>query len=239
MIGTHRIFAGRPIIAACSRTTIVRRSGSVACVISIELDPGRSIGSPGSTSRNRSSGWMLRLILGVLKCIGTTIRGPIASSSAGISGKSIVGGPPAAARTMSAPRERRELGFGKRMAEVAQEHKVQVLGAEMDDRHFVFGQSLGALEDVDRLEANAANDLAFGRQLERRTTSNGRHDLAQVAVIAVVFMADDDQVGRLGDRLVAARVGRTVRVEDDPQALRLDQKRRVAVPGDPHGSCPR
>ena len=45
-----------------------------------------SSGSADNASRNRSRGWMLRLILGVLKCMGITIRGPIESSSAGISG---------------------------------------------------------------------------------------------------------------------------------------------------------
>ena len=53
-----------------------------------------------------------------------------------------------------------------------------------------------------------------------------------MAVVAVVFMADDDEVGGLVDRQVSARIGRSVRVEDDPQALGLDQKGRVAVPGD-------
>ena len=54
-------------------------------------------------------------------------------------------------------------------------------------------------------------------------------------MIAVVFVADDDEIGGLGDRLVSARVRRSIRVEDDPQALGLDEKRRVAVPGDAQG----
>ena len=104
------------------------------------------------------------------------------------------------------PAQRRQLGFGERVAEVAQEDEVQVLGAEMDDRHFVFGQALGRLENMDRLEPDAADDLALGRQLERPDRLERRDDLAEMAVVAVVLVADDDQVGRLGDRLVSPRV---------------------------------
>ena len=121
------------------------------------------------------------------------------------------------------------------MTEVAQEHDVEVLGPEVNDRHLVFRQALGRLEDVDRLEPDAAKDRALRRQLERADRLERRHDLAEMAVITVVFVADDDEVGGLGDRLVSARVRRSIRVEDDPQALGLDQERRVAVPGDPQG----
>ena len=53
-----------------------------------------------------------------------------------------------------------------------------------------------------------------------------------MAVIAVVFMAHDDEVRRLGDRLVSPRVRRSIRVEDDPQAFGFDEECCVAVPGD-------
>ena len=51
---------------AGSSATIRRRSGRVAQVTSKELPPGRSIGHSGSTAKNRSTGWMSRLIRGVL-----------------------------------------------------------------------------------------------------------------------------------------------------------------------------
>ena len=41
-------------------------AGSVSRLISIELVPGRTTVSSGRTSKNRSSGWMFKLILGVL-----------------------------------------------------------------------------------------------------------------------------------------------------------------------------
>ena len=61
------------------------------------------------------------------------------------------------------PSERRQLRLGEGMAEVAQEHEVQVLRAKMDDRHFVFGQALGTLENMDRLKPNAADDRSLRR----------------------------------------------------------------------------
>ena len=84
-----------------------------------------------------------------------------------------MGGPPAAASTMSAPRICGQLGFRKRVAQVAQEDDVQALGAEMDDRHFVFGQTLGRLENVDRLEPDAAKDRALRGSSRARMVSNG------------------------------------------------------------------
>ena len=56
-----------------------------------------------------------------------------------------------------------------------------------------------------------------------------------MAVIAVVLVADNDQVGRLVDRQIASRVRRAIGIEDDPQALSFDQERGMAVPGDAHG----
>ncbi len=103
-----------------------------------------------------------------------TIRGPMASSSGGISGKSIVGGPPAAARTTSAPRNGASSASVRRMPEVAEEDEVQVLGAEMDDRHLVLGQPLGRLEDVDGLDLDAAKDACLPAGSSRaRIVSNG------------------------------------------------------------------
>ena len=45
---------------------MVRFSGSVAVVTSNVLDPVRMMGSCGRTSRNRSTGWIFRLIFGRL-----------------------------------------------------------------------------------------------------------------------------------------------------------------------------
>jgi putative ABC transport system permease protein len=56
----------RPPQRADSRSMIRRASGSVSRLTSKALVPGRSTGTPGSTSRNRSTGWMFRLIRGVL-----------------------------------------------------------------------------------------------------------------------------------------------------------------------------
>ena len=79
-----------------------------------------------------------------------------------------------------------------------------------------------------------ANTVPSGGSSSAQDRLERRDDLAEMAVIAVVLVADDDEVGGLGDRLVSPRVGRSIGVEDDPQALGLDQERRVAVPGDPH-----
>ena len=59
-----------------------------------------------------------------------------------------------------------------------------------------------------------------------------------MAVIAVVLVADDDEVGGLGHGLVAPAVGRSIGIEDDPEPPSLDQERGVAVPGDSHGAAP-
>ena len=203
--------------------------------VSRDLDrrrAGREIGLFSITARNSSSGAMFRLILGVLKCMGITMCGPMASSRVGRSLTSIVGLPPAAASTMSAPLERGQLGLGERVTQVAQEHQVQVFGPEMNDRHFVFGQAFGGFENVDRLELNAAEEHAFRGKFERSKGLERRDDLAEMAVVAVVLVADHDEVGRLGDGQVSARVGRSIRVDDDPQSLGLEEKRRVAKPGD-------
>src|SRR5690242_15851487 len=53
-------------------------------------------------------------------------------------------------------------------------------------------------------------------------------------MVAVVLVADDHDVSRLADRLVTPRVGRLVRVQDDPRPEGLDQEGRVTVPGDAH-----
>ena len=76
--------------------------------------------------------------------------------------------------------------------------------------------------------------LATLRQFEGPDDLERRHDLSQVAVIAVVLVADDHQIRRFVDRQVAARVGRAIRVKDDPQTLGFDQERGVSVPGDAH-----
>ncbi len=98
---------------------------------------------------------------------------------------------------------------------------MQVLGAEPDDRHLVLGQPLGRLVDVDRPDLDAAKDGAVRGKLEGSDRLERRDDLAEVAVIAVVLVADDDDVGGLGHRLVTAAVGRSIRVEDDPDASRV------------------
>ena len=53
-----------------------------------------------------------------------------------------------------------------------------------------------------RTTAPSGGNSSAADDLERRD------DLAEMAVVPVVFMTDDDQVGRLGDRLVAPGVGR-------------------------------
>jgi hypothetical protein len=115
---------------------------------------------------------------------------------------------------------------------------VETLGPEVDDRHLVLGLPLRRLEDVHRLELDAPDDLPRERDLQRPDDLERRDDLAEVAVVAVILVADDDDVSPLADRLVPARVGRTVRVEDGPESLGLDQERRVAIPSDAHGAGP-
>ena len=44
------------------------------------------------------------------------------------------------------------------MAEVAERGKVQPLGAEVEDRHLVAGETLRGLEDPDGLEPDPADD---------------------------------------------------------------------------------
>jgi hypothetical protein len=51
---------------AWSSTTILRRSGNISRLTATEARPGRSIGVSGNSSRKHSTGWMLRLIFGVL-----------------------------------------------------------------------------------------------------------------------------------------------------------------------------
>ena len=137
---------------ACSSTTIVLFAGSESRETSIVLAPGRSISVPAIAARNASSGAMFKLIFGVLKCIGITMRGPIESKIAGRSATAIVGAPPAAARTICASARRGNLLSRERVPQVAKEHDVKSLGAKMNNRHFIFGQPLGCLENVDRLE---------------------------------------------------------------------------------------
>jgi hypothetical protein len=91
------------------------------------------------------------------------------------------------------------------MSEVAKEQDVQVLGAEVNQYDLVFGQTLGSLENVDRLEPDVTDDPGLLRQLERPHGLKRGDDLAEVAMVAVVLMADDDKIGRLGDRPVSPR----------------------------------
>ena len=121
------------------------------------------------------------------------------------------------------------------MPQVSEEDQVKVLRPEVDDRHLVLGLPLGGLEHADRLDPDAACHFASGRQLESSNHLEWRNDLSQMAVIAVVFMADNDHVGRLIDRQIASRVRRAIGIEDDPQALSFDQERGMAIPGDAHG----
>jgi hypothetical protein len=130
--------------------------------------------------------------------------------------------------------KRRQLAVRERMAEIAQKNQVQVFGAEMNDRHCIFGQARWGLENRDRLDSNAPEDAATARQFQCTDHVKRRHDLPCVAMVAVVFVTDDNEVGRVCDRLVATRVGRSIRVEDDREAIGLNPKRRVAIPGDPH-----
>src|SRR5262249_55242895 len=89
----------------------------------------------------------------------------------------------------------------------------------------------------DRLEPNAARDLSRRRNLQSPNQLERRHDLAEMAVIAVVLVADYHDIRRFVDRLIPSRVGRSVGIEDDPDPFGLDQKSGVAVPGDGHGVC--
>jgi len=56
-----------------------------------------------------------------------------------------------------------------------------------------------------------------------RMTSNGGTIWPRWRVIAVVLVTDHHDVGRLVDRLVASRIWRAIRVEDDAHPLGLDQ----------------
>ena len=103
----------------------------------------------------------------------------MASSKGGMSGKSIVGGPPAADQHDLRASQWGELVLRERMPQVAEEDHVQVLGPEVDDRHLVLGLPLGGLEHVDRLEPDALDHLAPGRQLERTDHLERRNDLAR------------------------------------------------------------
>src|SRR5271155_4153501 len=87
---------------------------------------------------------------------------------------------------------------------------------------------------MDRLDVKAAHCLSPRRNLQRPDDLERGHNLAKMAVIAVVLMAENDQIRRLGNRLVTSRVGRAVRVEDDPQPLRLDQEGCMSIPRDAH-----
>ena len=86
------------------------------------------------------------------------------------------------------------------MPQVAEEDQVQALRSEVDDRHLVLGLALGSLEDADRLDPDAAGHFASGRQARALGRPGRGDDLAQMAVIAVVLVADNDQVRRLVDR---------------------------------------
>ena len=97
------------------------------------------------------------------------------------------------------------------------------------------GRFSGDSKNADRLEPEAAHLAPAGGKLQRPDDLERRDDLAEVAVVAVVLVADDHQVGRLVDRPVAPRIGRAVGVQDDPPPIRLDPERRMPVPVDDHG----
>ena len=61
-----------------------------------------------------------------------------------------------------------------------------------------------------------------------------RNDLAQVAVVSVILVTDDHQISRLVDRFVTTGIGRSIRIENNPNLLSFDQERRVPVPFDAH-----
>ena len=50
---------------------------------------------------------------------------------------------------------------------------MEAFGPEVNDRHFVFRQAFGRLEDVDRLESDASEDRALGGSSSARSVSNG------------------------------------------------------------------
>lgn len=130
--------------------------------------------------------------------------------------------------------DRFEFGIGERMSEISEMNEVNALGAEVNDRHLVFGKSFGGFEHVNRLDVDSANGSTLGREFEGAHDFKRGDDLSKVAVIAVVLVADDHEIGGLGDRFVTSRIGRTIRVDDDPKAGGFNQKRGVAVPGDFH-----
>ena len=151
-----------------------------------------------------------------------------------MSAKSIVGGPPAAASTISAPRSGASSASVKGWPRSPRKTRCIPSARKWTIVTSSSGLRSGVSKTWIGLEPQAAKLPPLGRNLKRPDDLERRHDLAEVTVIAVVLVTDNDHVGRLVDRLVTARVGRPVRVEDDPHASGLDQERRVAVPGDSH-----
>ena len=78
------------------------------------------------------------------------------------------------------------------------------------------------------------NIVPCGGSSSARIVSKGGMIWPEVAMIPVVLMADDHQVRGLVDRLVSPAIGRAIGIENDPNALGLDQECRMAEPGDPH-----
>src|SRR5262249_23589806 len=130
---------------------------------------------------------------------------------------------------------RRQLPLLQRMPEVSQEDDVQALGAEVHDRNLVPGQPFGRLEDRDRPDLDAQEFGPGRRDLEGAKRLEWRHELAEMAVVSVILVADDDEVRGLVDRLISPAVGGSIGVQDDPGASCLDPEGRVTVPGDSHG----
>jgi hypothetical protein len=93
------------------------------------------------------------------------------------------------------------------MAEVAEVDDVQPLGPEVEDRHLVLRPPLGGLEGAHRFEPDPPDDPAPFGELQAPDHLERRDDLPEVAVIAVVLVADGHDVRRLVDRRVTPESG--------------------------------
>ena len=71
------------------------------------------------------------------------------------------------------------------MTQVSQERDMQTFGPEVNDCHFVFGQTFLRFKNVNCLERDPSEDRAFWRQLERANRLERRNDLARVAIVTV------------------------------------------------------